>query len=180
LESTKKKESPSSEEDLIEVKLRYVWADNGDVISIQYAGTPAVRGDVTRTGKGTIVGLINDGINSLTRYYLNNFYDGEKQDSIDLFLGKSKLHTKATKKEDLVDKGSILLTIISTILILFHLTRPYPSSTGAISSFQFVIILFWLPFILLIWLLSSLCNKKIGRKIVSKPSLANHVNDYEK
>ncbi|KAJ8791960.1 hypothetical protein J1605_004185 [Eschrichtius robustus] len=40
-----------------------------------------------RTGKRTQLGLIMDGWNSLIRYYKNNFSDGFRQDSIDLFLG---------------------------------------------------------------------------------------------
>ncbi|XP_069676100.1 phosphatidylinositol-3-phosphatase SAC1 [Periplaneta americana] len=65
-----------------------VWADNADIISIQYSGTGALKTDFTRTGKRTRWGLVRDGINSLTRYYKNNFADGFRQDSIDLFLGR--------------------------------------------------------------------------------------------
>uniref|UniRef100_A0A2A4JDW7 Phosphatidylinositol-3-phosphatase SAC1 n=1 Tax=Heliothis virescens TaxID=7102 RepID=A0A2A4JDW7_HELVI len=65
-----------------------VWADHADMISTQYSGTGALKTDFTRTGKRTHLGLIRDGINSLTRYYKNNFSDGFRQDSIDLFLGK--------------------------------------------------------------------------------------------
>ncbi|KAG9510525.1 Phosphatidylinositide phosphatase SAC1, partial [Fragariocoptes setiger] len=63
------------------------WANHADDISIQYAGTPALKTDFTRTGKRTHLGALRDGINSLTRYYKNNFTDGFRQDSIDLFLG---------------------------------------------------------------------------------------------
>ncbi|XP_053618131.1 phosphatidylinositol-3-phosphatase SAC1 [Plodia interpunctella] len=65
-----------------------VWADHADMISTQYSGTGALKTDYTRTGKRTYRGVIQDGINSLTRYYKNNFSDGFRQDSIDLFLGK--------------------------------------------------------------------------------------------
>ena len=64
-----------------------VWADNADLISVQYSGTGALKTDFTRTGKRTKQGLMKDGINSLTRYYKNNFNDGFRQDAIDLFLG---------------------------------------------------------------------------------------------
>lgn len=47
-------------------------------MSIQYTGTPALKTDFTRTGKRTKAGAINDGINSVKRYFLNNFYDGHK------------------------------------------------------------------------------------------------------
>ncbi|CAG9570831.1 unnamed protein product [Danaus chrysippus] len=65
-----------------------VWADHADMISTQYSGTGALKTDFTRTGKRTRLGLLRDGINSLTRYYKNNFSDGFRQDAIDLFLGK--------------------------------------------------------------------------------------------
>ena len=31
---------------------RNVWADHGDVLSVQYAGTGALKSDFTRTGNG--------------------------------------------------------------------------------------------------------------------------------
>ncbi|XP_066441714.1 phosphatidylinositol-3-phosphatase SAC1 [Eleutherodactylus coqui] len=63
------------------------WADNANACAKQYAGTGALKTDYTRTGKRTHWGLIMDGWNSLIRYYKNNFSDGFRQDSIDLFLG---------------------------------------------------------------------------------------------
>jgi len=45
-------------------------------MSILYSGTGALKTDFTRTGKRTILGALNDGKNSLTRYFINNFYDG--------------------------------------------------------------------------------------------------------
>lgn len=72
-------------------KFRHVWADNGDILSIQYAGTGALKSDFTRTGKRTTYGLMRDGSNSLYRYFINNFYDGFKQDAIDLFLGNYRV-----------------------------------------------------------------------------------------
>lgn len=64
-----------------------VWADNADLVSTQYSGTGALKTDFTRTGKRTIQGAMQDGVNSLIRYYKNNFRDGRRQDGIDLFLG---------------------------------------------------------------------------------------------
>lgn len=39
------------------------------------------------SGKRTYGGLLDDGVKSVTRYYLNNFTDGAKQDAIDLVTG---------------------------------------------------------------------------------------------
>jgi len=35
-----------------------MWADHGDAISLQYSGTNALKGDLTRTGKRTVGGLL--------------------------------------------------------------------------------------------------------------------------
>ncbi|KAK5992705.1 Phosphatidylinositol-3-phosphatase SAC1 [Cladobotryum mycophilum] len=70
-----------------EVLFRNIWADNADVISTAYSGTGAMKTDVTRTGTRTKMGVLQDGRIGVTRYYLNNFLDGPRQDSFDLFLG---------------------------------------------------------------------------------------------
>lgn len=70
-----------------EFMFRNIWADNADVVSRSYSGTGAMKTDVTRTGKRTKVGALQDGNVALTRYYKNNFLDGPRQDSFDLFLG---------------------------------------------------------------------------------------------
>ncbi|CAK9164000.1 unnamed protein product, partial [Ilex paraguariensis] len=66
---------------------KILWANHGDEISIQYSGTPALKGDFVRCGQRTIQGILKDGWNALMRYYLNNFCDGTKQDAIDLLQG---------------------------------------------------------------------------------------------
>lgn len=64
-----------------------IWANNGDVISRQYAGTNALKSDFTRTGERNISGLMKDGMNSASRYYLNQFRDAYRQATIDLMVG---------------------------------------------------------------------------------------------
>lgn len=63
-----------------------MWADNADEMSMQYAGSGALKTGFTRTGKRTYSGVIQDARNSLTRFYVNNFQDGYNQDAIDIFL----------------------------------------------------------------------------------------------
>lgn len=75
----------------IEPLFRAMWADHGDEISRQYAGTGAMKSSFTRTGKRDLAGLIDDGKKSMTRYFLNNFRDGEKQDALDFVTGSYKL-----------------------------------------------------------------------------------------
>merc|ERR1719419_1865718 len=70
-----------------EEKFKNVWADHADMISIQYSGTGALKTDFTRTGKRTKMGLLEDGRRSAIRYFKNNFADGFRQDSLDLFVG---------------------------------------------------------------------------------------------
>ncbi|KAF5921716.1 hypothetical protein HPG69_012887 [Diceros bicornis minor] len=62
------------EQDEFEKIYKNAWADNANACAKQ-------------TGKRTQLGLLMDGWNSLIRYYKNNFSDGFRQDSIDLFLG---------------------------------------------------------------------------------------------
>ncbi|KAG7960883.1 hypothetical protein I3843_10G149400 [Carya illinoinensis] len=68
-------------------KFRRLWAEQGDEISLGYAGTHALKGDLVRYGKQTVVGLIKDGMSAISRYYLNNFHDGVRQDALDLISG---------------------------------------------------------------------------------------------
>jgi len=158
------------EQDLEKSKLfmqffRYVWADNGDAISIFYAGTPAIRGDVTRNGKQSIQGLINDGFNSCTRYYLNNMQDGNKQDGIDLLLEIYKANRKQKSPFAVNDQGYVTLFIIS-LLSIFYTFAPmqikYKSSL--------IIIALWLIFFVF---LNKICRIS-SLQIVDHPKLFDH------
>ncbi|KAK0354039.1 hypothetical protein LTR59_005068 [Friedmanniomyces endolithicus] len=64
-----------------------LWADNGDSISKQYAGTAALKGDFTRTRKRNWTGALSDFSLTLNRYYNNIFGDYFLQLNIDFFLG---------------------------------------------------------------------------------------------
>lgn len=64
-----------------------LWADNGDAISRQYAGTAALKGDFTRTRKRNWAGALSDFSLTLTRYYNNIFGDYFLQTCIDYYLG---------------------------------------------------------------------------------------------
>jgi hypothetical protein len=68
-----------------------VWANNGDAISRAYAGTSALKGDFTRTGKRDLSGLLNDGVNSLARMYSSTFSDWFSQAVIDFLIGNRSL-----------------------------------------------------------------------------------------
>ncbi|KAI5367807.1 Putative SAC domain, inositol phosphatase, hSac2 domain-containing protein [Septoria linicola] len=68
-----------------------LWADNGDAISKQYAGTSALKGDFTRTRKRNWTGALSDFSLTLNRYYNNIFGDYFLQTNIDYFLGASPI-----------------------------------------------------------------------------------------
>ena len=59
-----------------------MWANNGDIISRQYAGTAALKGDYTRTGERKFTGMMKDGYNSANRYVQNQFKDAFRQVAI--------------------------------------------------------------------------------------------------
>ncbi|KMT12350.1 hypothetical protein BVRB_5g102860 isoform A [Beta vulgaris subsp. vulgaris] len=69
-------------------KFKILWVEQGDELSIEYTGTHALKRDLVRYGKQTLGGLITDGMSAVSRYYLNNFQDGVRQDAIDLISGR--------------------------------------------------------------------------------------------
>nr|XP_029717901.1 phosphatidylinositide phosphatase SAC2 isoform X1 [Aedes albopictus] len=71
----------------LKVPFMILWANNGDVISRQYAGTNALKGDYTRTGERKISGIMKDGMNSANRYFIQHFADSFRQSCIDLMQG---------------------------------------------------------------------------------------------
>ncbi|CAH1115746.1 unnamed protein product [Psylliodes chrysocephalus] len=64
-----------------------LWANNGDTISKQYAGTNALKGDYTRTGERKFTGIMKDGMNSANRYYKSHFKDSMRQYCLDIMQG---------------------------------------------------------------------------------------------
>lgn len=77
----------ADEDPAFELLFRNMWADNADVVSKSYSGTGAMKTDLTRTGKRTKAGALQDANVAVTRYCRNNFLDGPRQDAFDLFLG---------------------------------------------------------------------------------------------
>ncbi|XP_062913399.1 phosphatidylinositide phosphatase SAC2-like [Mobula hypostoma] len=64
-----------------------MWANNGDAISRQYAGTAAMKSDFTRTGERKLSGVMKDGYRSANRYYLCHFRHAYRQTVIDMMHG---------------------------------------------------------------------------------------------
>ncbi|KAL0478754.1 phosphatidylinositide phosphatase [Acrasis kona] len=114
----------------LEYTFKNTWADNGDAMSNLYAGTGALKADFTRTGKRSILGVLNDGYNSATRYYLNNFTDGTKQDGLNLVLGKYTVE-KGDRSPFLVSSGTLATGlnvakyafVVGLVLVLINLLQ---------------------------------------------------------
>jgi len=77
----------ANEDPAFEFMFRNLWADNADIVSKSYSGTGAMKTDLTRLGKRTTGGALQDANVAVTRYCRNNFLDGPRQDAFDLFLG---------------------------------------------------------------------------------------------
>ncbi|RDB21105.1 Phosphatidylinositide phosphatase SAC2 [Hypsizygus marmoreus] len=106
----------------IDLVFNDVWANNGDAISRAYAGTSALKGDFTRTGKRDLSGLLNDGVNSLARMYTSTFSDWFCQAVIDFMLGyrtvtvfsEFLLKLQSTDPRDLIRLSKIRAEAIAT------------------------------------------------------------------
>lgn len=71
---------------------RQLWANNGDSISKIYTGTGATTSSTTRKGNNSgITSILDHGVKTISRFYLNNFDDFFKQEIINILL-----NTKST------------------------------------------------------------------------------------
>eukprot|EP00026_Physarum_polycephalum_P003796 Phypoly_transcript_03810.p1 GENE.Phypoly_transcript_03810~~Phypoly_transcript_03810.p1 ORF type:complete len:581 (+),score=100.19 Phypoly_transcript_03810:559-2301(+) len=136
-----------------------VWANHADTVSFQYSGTGALKTDFTRTGKRTIQGAFNDGVNSITRYYLNNFTDGFRQDAFDLFLGNYvPVPTDRTPfKKPVLD----LVKVVTVAMGIFVLGLILPHEHKLFFSVSFC----------LIAIAGARIATMFGKQFVNKPSL---------
>ncbi|KAL8825644.1 MAG: hypothetical protein Q9170_007711 [Blastenia crenularia] len=128
----------SADDDLtFQMLFRNIWADNADVVSKTYSGTGALKTDFTRTGQRTRVGVVQDLRNSITRYVLNNFSDGPRQDAFDLFLGAFLPDSSGIGTTRVfVDRRPVLIQAIPYVLaasflmvLISSLARSGPEST---------------------------------------------------
>lgn len=99
-----------------EVLFRNKWADNADIVSKTYSGTGALKTDFTRTGNRTKAGALQDFNRSVTRYFQNNFADGPRQDSFDLFLGAYKPDSAPLGAQHFADRRPLAVQSMPYIL----------------------------------------------------------------
>ncbi|ETV76484.1 hypothetical protein H257_09500 [Aphanomyces astaci] len=104
-----------------EKTFKNLWGNNADAISLLYAGTGALKTDFTRTGKRTTRGALMDGYNSVLRYILNNFYDGTRQDAMDLLLLRyvPSRHKASPFGSSASSMQSYLIGAMGTTVVLF-------------------------------------------------------------
>lgn len=130
-----------------EFLFKNTWADHADMLALQYTGTKALKTDYTRTGKRGFPGMLRDGYNSCIRYVYNNFNDGFRQDSLDLFVGNyqvkpgegsvmnpSPFEIKSSYSQILVPTSFIILSSLLFITLILPATN---------SSMQLAYVLFW-------------------------------------
>lgn len=140
----------------LELKFRDLWVKNADNMSILYSGTPAQKTDFTRLGKRTLQGMAFDGIYSVTRFVINNFLDGSKQNSIDLLLGKLAVKKDVPMRPKFKSLYNFLALVVFLLLFIYYFSL---KGQG---------FMFWVMFILGLSLTGSLV-KSYGTMLVDKP-----------
>ncbi|KAI0011938.1 putative SAC1 protein [Xylariaceae sp. FL0662B] len=155
-----------------EFLFRNIWADNADTVSKSYSGTGAMKTDLTRLGKRTKAGTFQDGKVAVTRYYLNNFRDGPRQDAFDLFLGAYEPATAsigsalvfADRRPILIQSIPYVLAFSLFFIFLALFRRRLPDSTLWTMR---LFILFWL--VVAAWCFNFILNN--GMLYVNWPKL---------
>lgn len=155
--------------DAFEFTFKNVWADNADMCAMQYTGTGALKTDFTRTGKRSKYGLLQDGVNSMIRYYKNNFTDGFRQDGIDLVLGNYIVESNDKVSVLTNSKGWKYMTLPVILLLGFSMLIISLLIPATDFKLQFTYVIFWA----LACLLTSYFVILFGTEFVDKPRLAN-------
>ncbi|PNT77596.1 hypothetical protein BRADI_1g65571v3 [Brachypodium distachyon] len=107
-----------SQSDGINDTFKKLWVEHGDELSLEYAGSYALKGDLVRYGRQTLPGLIKDGMSALSRYYLNNFHDGVRQDALDLISGYYTVSKSSSSPFQIVGfESAPYLPVASAIIV---------------------------------------------------------------
>lgn len=86
----KENEPNFTSEASISNSFKLLWKDNGNLLSIQYTGTPSTTAALTNGEKEGIFETMNFMITSVGRFVVNNFKDEFKQKCINVLLGRTK------------------------------------------------------------------------------------------
>ena len=109
----------------LENVFRNSWSDNADVMSYCYTGTPALKTDFTRTGRRTYRGAMDDGINSVTRYYINNFTDGYYVDCLDFLTQNLTVDDKIKRRTVCTPMRKHLIMLTTAFFLVRYVLNNY-------------------------------------------------------
>lgn len=68
--------------------MKHMWDENGDKLSVQYAGTNSNISGVLEEGKQGFAGKFGQLFTGVHRYFVGNFSDPDKFQSIKLLMGE--------------------------------------------------------------------------------------------
>lgn len=108
-------------------QLKFLWRDNGNLLSMQYSGSFALKTYFLSNEKQGILGSLRDGLIGLKRYFVNRFYHGGLQTTYDI------LTTECEGKTINVYRDGVSITkrvSVASLLITWLVTW---ISTGSIS-----------------------------------------------
>lgn len=75
----------------LQLLLQSMWADLGDVLSLQVMGTASTMGSALRQGKRNSLGFVHKGWTAVNRAIKGRFGDEARQAALELLLGKHRL-----------------------------------------------------------------------------------------
>jgi hypothetical protein len=167
-----------------EMVFKNAWADNADSISKMYAGTGALKTDFTRTGKRTFMGAIQDGLNSMTRYFLNNFMDGQRQDALDLvvanYIPDKREETPFTFQQQnaflffVMEMSILFILILMSCIFLRQKNKTINNLEELKTSIYEGIIIAIIGFLMMAHLIVKKgMFRSIGRRYVCKPAFSS-------
>ena len=151
----------------VEAALSEAWRSNADAMSVLYAGTPALK---TRLGP---LGKLQDGLNSVTRYWINNFRDGAKQDVLDLFLGNFDVHSLGRNEDVLVRArgDETLLSMLAKAAFVFLAAFMLGSLVAWERPAQHLRAALWTTLAVAFSAVAHALRKGLSRAFVAKPRL---------
>lgn len=161
-----------------ELVFKNAWADNADYVSKMYAGTSALKTDFTRTGKRTMTGALQDGANSVTRYYLNNFSDGVRQDACDLLVGNyvpdKRDESPFTFQQQHSFVNLLVEVSLATLVVVSASVSMRPDSTPLVTRVRDGLAVAAVLFIATTYLIIKKGKfRSLGRRYVCKPAFCS-------
>lgn len=98
------------------------------------------------------MGAINDGVNSVTRYYINNFCDGYNHDCLDIAQKQLRYSSLLIKRGYLTSLKLTMLSIVAMVYLAYQILAYYVPEpcTASIQEFNTVSVLHTLVYMLVV------------------------------